>query len=78
VSNGELAKKVAEMREEGAPNWGVSLYIEMNGLREEFSAHCASSRWWNGIGEKVLTAVLVPMALALAYGLIRFLAVKLP
>ena len=85
MANGELAKKVEELQAKGAPDWGVSLYIEMAGLRSEFLAHCekheadkATGRFWGSLGEKILAAILVPMAVALAYGMIRFLATRLP
>jgi len=85
VANAELAKRVTELREQGAPDWGIALYIEMTGLREDFGAHCVqhetekqARRWWGGLGEKILLGILIPMSAALAYGLIRFLATRLP
>lgn len=85
MANGELAKKVEELQAKGAPDWGVSLYIEMAGLRTEFLQHCerheadkAANRWLGSFGEKIAVSILAPMAVALAYGLIRFLAGKLP
>lgn len=83
--NGDLARNVEELRQKGAPDWGISLYLEMSGLRSQFLAHCeqhneekAASRWWSNLGEKILVAILIPISIALAYGLIHFLAAKLP
>lgn len=63
----ELARIVAQAQAQGAPEWGVTLIVQMETLQKAFVQHCAdaerSAEPWRKIMYKVAEVVAIAAAL---------------